>query len=85
MRSKTLTPGKPCSFKMMTHITYTWILIGSEIRTLLSPLLKGVTNMIRETFIRFTRYKKVGGLHFIRIYRFGFSFYVAKKVCHHVQ
>ena len=24
-------------------------------------------------------YKKVGGLHFVRILRFGFSFYVAKK------
>ena len=24
-------------------------------------------------------YRKVGGLHFVRILRFGFSFYVAKK------
>jgi len=24
-------------------------------------------------------YKKVGGLHFIRVFRFGFSFYIAKK------
>jgi hypothetical protein len=24
-------------------------------------------------------YKKVGGLHFVRIARFGFSFYIAKK------
>lgn len=24
-------------------------------------------------------YKRVGGLHFVRIFRLGFSFYVAKK------
>lgn len=24
-------------------------------------------------------YKKVGGLHFVRVFRFGFSFYIAKK------
>jgi hypothetical protein len=85
MRLKTLTPGKHCSFKMMTHITYTWILIGSTIRTLLSPLLKGVTSMIKQFFSKHTQYKKVGGLHFIKLWKFGFSFYVAKKVCHHVQ
>lgn len=25
-------------------------------------------------------YKKVGGLHFVRIMRFGFSFYIAKRI-----
>lgn len=24
-------------------------------------------------------YKKVGGLHFVKIFRFGFSFYISKK------
>jgi len=32
---------------------------------------------------KFTGYKKVGGLHFVRVYKFGFSFYWSKKVCHH--
>lgn len=26
------------------------------------------------------KYKKVGGLHFMRVYRFGFNFYISKKV-----
>ena len=28
-------------------------------------------------------YKKVGGLHFVKVWKFGFSFYKSKKVCHH--
>jgi hypothetical protein len=36
--------------------------------------------MIKHYLRKFTGYKKVGGLHFIRIYKFGFSFYVSKAV-----
>lgn len=27
-------------------------------------------------------YRKVGGLHFVRVWRFGFSFYLTKKIAH---
>lgn len=27
---------------------------------------------------KFLTYKKVGGLHFVRVYKFGFSFYILK-------
>lgn len=52
---------------------------------LLTVPMKGVTSMIKQFFSKHTQYKKVGGLHFVKLWKFGFSFYVAKKVCHHVQ
>jgi hypothetical protein len=37
--------------------------------------------MIVDFFNKHTRYKKVGGLHFVRVFRFGFSFYISKPAC----
>lgn len=36
--------------------------------------------MLKYYVVKYANYKKVGGLHFIRIYKFGFSFYVSKAV-----
>lgn len=45
--------------------------------------LNDVTSMFKNAIIQvgtLLKYKKVGGLHFMRVYRFGFNFYISKKV-----
>lgn len=36
--------------------------------------------MLKAIVYKFTKHKKVGGIHFFRVYKFGFNFYISKKV-----
>jgi hypothetical protein len=35
--------------------------------------------IVKDTLAVYTSYKKVGGLHFVRLGRLGFSFYISKN------
>lgn len=37
---------------------------------------------MQQLMVRWFNYRKVGGLHFVKLGRFGFSFYVSRRVAH---